>query len=43
MEFHNGLQNLSSLLKSQGFAVEIEIGNERVRMLRAYKKISINR
>ena len=38
LEYHNGLQNLPSLLKSQGFEVEIKGGdNERIGMLRAYR------
>lgn len=38
MEYHNGIQNLPSLLKDKGFEVKIEETNEKMGILRAYKK-----
>jgi len=38
LEYHNGLQNLPSLLKDHGFEISIEKSNEKLGILRAYKK-----
>jgi len=38
LEYHHGLQNLPSLLKAQGFEVEIIKGDKNVGILKACKK-----
>jgi len=39
LEYHHGLQNLPSMLKSQGFEVEITRGVKNTGILKAYKKL----
>jgi len=38
LEYHNGVQNLPSLLKSQGFEVSIEKRDEKIGIIRAFKR-----
>jgi len=38
LEYHNGVQNLPNLLKSQGFEISIEKGNEKIGIIRAFKR-----
>jgi len=38
LEYHNGLQNLPILLKDRGFKIAIEKRNEKLGILRAFKK-----
>jgi len=38
LEYHNDVQNLPSLLKSHGFEVTIEKANEKIGIMKAFKK-----
>ena len=38
LEYHNGIQNLPNLLKSHGFEVTIEKANEKIGIIKAFKK-----
>jgi len=38
LEYHNGVQNLPSLLKSHNFEISIEKRDEKIGIIRAFKR-----